>query len=79
MKPVNNEIQDKQATFLIHGLSETREVWARQVSHLRQFRPTHAYDIRGFGHSPVGDGNGTVGQLADDLAQLVSACSHGTP
>ncbi len=32
-----------------------------------------AYDVRGFGTSPVGAGNGTVGQMADDLAQLLSA------
>lgn len=34
-----------------------------------------AYDVRGFGTSPVGAGNGTVGQMADDLAQLLSAYS----
>ena len=34
-----------------------------------------SYDVRGFGTSPVGAGNGTVGQMADDLAQILSAHS----
>jgi pimeloyl-ACP methyl ester carboxylesterase len=36
-----------------------------------------SYDVRGFGHSPVGAGAGTVGQFADDLAQILSARSMG--
>ena len=35
------------------------------------------YDIRGFGSSPAGAANGTVRQLADDLAQLLSAFETG--
>ena len=74
---MNNDQQGHQTAVLIHGLSETREAWAHQLPFLRQSREAIAYDIRGFGRSPVGSGDGTVEQMADDLAQLVSACSHG--
>lgn len=63
------------ATVLIHGLSESREVWSRQQSFLKRSMDVLSYDVRGFGLSPVGAGDGTVRQMADDLAQILS--SHG--
>ena len=68
---------DKQTIVLIHGLSETREIWGKQVPFLERHANVVAYDVRGFGASPTGAGAGTVDQLADDLAQLVSATAHG--
>ncbi|NIM70961.1 MAG: alpha/beta fold hydrolase [Xanthomonadales bacterium] len=62
-----------ETLILIHGLSEERHVWARQADDLMRDFDVLAYDVRGFGASPTGDGNGTVEQLADDLAQIVSA------
>ncbi|MBT3558343.1 MAG: alpha/beta fold hydrolase [Rhodospirillales bacterium] len=58
---------------LIHGLSEERSAWKRQIAFLSDHMNVVAYDVRGFGSSPVGAGNGTVHQMADDLAQIVSA------
>ena len=62
---------------LIHGLSEERSVWSRQAGFLQRSMKTVSYDVRGFGASPVGAGNGSVGQMADDLAQLVSFLDSG--
>ena len=68
----------EQATaVLIHGLSETREVWWRQLAYLEQSMRVVSYDIRGFGNSPTGSANGTVEQMADDLGQLLSAMEAG--
>ena len=68
----------EQATaVLIHGLSETREVWWRQLAYLAQSMRVVSYDIRGFGRSPTGAANGTVEQMADDLGQLLSAMETG--
>ncbi len=61
-----------QTAVLIHGLSEERSVWSRQESFLQRSMNVMSYDVRGFGTSPVGAGNGTVGQMADDLAQILS-------
>ena len=65
------------AVILIHGLSDTREVWSRQLDGLYPMVNPIAYDVRGFGASPVGKGDGTVDQMADDLAQLISALEGG--
>ena len=73
-----NVVRDeKETVVLIHGLSETRDAWSRQVEALRPSMNVLAYDIRGFGSSPTGAADGTVGQMADDLAQLISAFAAG--
>ena len=74
---VEREETGKAAAVLIHGLSEERSVWARQVPFLERSMEVVAYDVRGFGASPVGAGNGTVDQMADDLAQVLSARGVG--
>jgi len=65
--------ETRQTAVLIHGLSEQRSVWSRQEVFLRSFMDVISYDVRGFGFSPVGAANGTVAQMADDLAQIISA------
>lgn len=67
----------RQTAVLIHGLSEQRSVWARQEAALQGLMNVLTYDVRGFGTSPLGAGNGTVRQMADDLAQIMSARSTG--
>lgn len=58
---------------LIHGLSEQGRVWDRQIAALNDGFAPVTYDVRGFGLSPLGRGDGTVEQLADDLGQVMSA------
>ncbi|MBT4932363.1 MAG: alpha/beta fold hydrolase [Rhodospirillaceae bacterium] len=72
----DNLIHPKTAV-LIHGLCDDRSVWDRQVPAFRDSMNVITYDIRGFGASPVGAANGTVDQMADDLAQIVSAAGAG--
>ena len=62
---------------LIHGLSEQRTAWSRQVSFLEAHMDVLAYDVRGFGNSPAGEGQGSVSQMADDLGQILSALDTG--
>ena len=68
---MNPATSDKQTVVLIHGLSETRNVWSRQVAFLQTSMNVLAYDVRGFGSSPTGAADGTLKQMADDLAQLL--------
>jgi 3-oxoadipate enol-lactonase len=70
-------MNERPTAVLIHGLSETRKVWRRQVSFLEPTFRVISYDVRGFGDSPTGAADGTVRQLADDLAQLLSAFGTG--
>ncbi len=69
--------QHRQNAVLIHGLSEERHAWSRQQAFLAQSMRVISYDVRGFGASPVGAGNGTVEQMADDLAQILSSHASG--
>ncbi len=68
---MNQAKSDKQTVVLIHGLSETRDVWSRQVAFLESSMNVLAYDVRGFGSSPTGAADGTLKQMAGDLAQLL--------
>ena len=70
-------MSERPTAVLIHGLSETRHVWHRQISFLEQYFRVISYDVRGFGESPTGNADGTVRQFADDLAQLLSAFDTG--
>jgi pimeloyl-ACP methyl ester carboxylesterase len=70
-------MSERPTAVLIHGLSETREVWWRQTSFLEPSMRVISYDIRGFGKSSTGAADGTVRQMADDLAQLLSAFETG--
>ncbi len=64
-----------KAAVLIHGLCDERVVWDRQVAAFQDSMNVITYDVRGFGASPVGAANGTVDQMADDLAQIISAAN----
>ena len=74
---MNSMMSERETVVLIHGLSETRHVWSRQVAFLQSCMNVLTYDVRGFGSSPTGTADGTVRQLADDLAQLLSAFAAG--
>ncbi|MBT4891283.1 MAG: alpha/beta hydrolase [Rhodospirillales bacterium] len=69
--------KNDKTVVLIHGLSEERIAWERQAKFLRNHMNVISYDVRGFGASPVGAGNGTVHQMADDLSQIISANGKG--
>ncbi len=57
--------------FLVHGLSETKQVWQQQVDFFaRDFRVV-ALDVRGFGDSEVGHGDGDPAQFARDLTAVI--------
>jgi 3-oxoadipate enol-lactonase len=74
---MSDKMTHPKTAVLIHGLCDERGVWDRQVSAFQDSMNVLTYDIRGFGTSPVGAGNGTVDQMADDLAQIISATSSG--
>jgi pimeloyl-ACP methyl ester carboxylesterase len=58
---------------LLHGWSLDRRIWHRQIDALTDV-PVIAYDARGHGRSgPVARRTATLGQLADDLAELLAA------
>src|SRR5438105_4839998 len=60
---------------LIHGFSLDTRMWHAQVPALAAHYRVIAYDLRGFGRSPMSDG--TPYQHADDLKGLLDYLSAG--
>ena len=56
---------------MVHGLAEDRQSWALAQERLAADYRILAYDLRGHGETEAGDGNGTLDQLADDLARFL--------
>ena len=59
---------------MVHGLAEDRRSWALAQERLADYR-TLAFDLRGHGETTAGDGDGdgTLDQLAGDLARFLEA------
>jgi pimeloyl-ACP methyl ester carboxylesterase len=70
-----DERGDGRAVVLVHGTATARTVWRETVEALGDDMRTIAYDRRAYGDSgaPEPYGGTTVGEQADDLAELIEA------
>jgi pimeloyl-ACP methyl ester carboxylesterase len=66
---------DGNAVVLVHGTATARTVWRETVEAVGDGMRTIAYDRRAYGDSgaPEPYGGTTVGEQADDLAELIDA------
>lgn len=60
--------------MFVHGFPLARTMWRPQVSGLSQLGRCITPDLRGFGESEV-EGPYTMDRYADDIAELLDACS----
>ena len=60
-----------EPVVLIHGLADDHRAWRRVVAPLMLTRRIIMYDFRGHGESALGEADGTLAQLGDDLAGLM--------
>ena len=58
---------------LVHGLADDHRAWRRVLPWLVVQRRVIAYDLRGHGQTSLGSPDGTLGQLARDLLNLLDA------
>jgi|SRR5438067_1943785 len=58
---------------LIHGLADDHRLWRKAVPDLALNHRVILYDVRGHGQSTLGDADGTLEQLGDDLHRLLDA------
>jgi pimeloyl-ACP methyl ester carboxylesterase len=58
---------------LIHGLADDHRAWRRTVPDLMLRHRLVLYDLRGHGQTSLGNPDGTLRQLGDDLARLIDA------
>jgi pimeloyl-ACP methyl ester carboxylesterase len=70
-----DERGDGDAVVLVHGTATARTVWRETADALGDGMRTIAYDRRAYGDSeaPEPYGGTTVGEQADDLAELIGA------
>ncbi|MDB5611053.1 MAG: alpha/beta hydrolase [Bradyrhizobium sp.] len=58
--------------FMVHGIGARRATWAGLIEHLKNDFTCIAYDLRGHGASPHGDGQFGLDELVADLEALRS-------
>ncbi|MEH0058623.1 alpha/beta hydrolase [Auritidibacter ignavus] len=58
---------EHQAVF-VHGLGQSAASWEPVVEHVTG---AVAYDVRGFGQAPLGEAEGTLEQLGQDLVEVM--------
>jgi pimeloyl-ACP methyl ester carboxylesterase len=65
------EIGSGEPVVLVHGLADDHRAWRHVVAPLLPARRVILYDLRGHGQTTLGDADGTLRQLGDDLAALL--------
>jgi len=60
-----------KAIVFIHGFPYEHTMWDKQIDELKYRYYCVAYDIRGLGDSPIGDGQYTIESFVDDLEMIV--------
>ena len=67
------EIGRGSPLVLIHGLADDHRLWRKTLPDLALSHRVILYDVRGHGQSTVGEADGTLRQLGDDLNLLLEA------
>lgn len=67
------EVGRGEPLVLIHGLADDHRAWRRTIPFLALTHRVLLYDLRGHGETTLGRPDGTLIQLAEDLAALMSA------
>ena len=63
--------------LLVHGLADDHRAWRWTVPDLMLRHRVVLYDLRGHGETSLGSPDGTLRQLADDLAHLLDEINLG--
>lgn len=58
---------------LVHGLADDHRAWRKAVPKLALHREVFLYDFRGHGETDLGEADGTLQQLGDDLVRWMDA------
>lgn len=65
--------------ILVHGFPFDHTMWQSQIDVLSEKYFCVAYDIRGLGESPVGDGQYTMESFVDDLETVIDGLKLDKP
>lgn len=64
---------DGPSWVLVHGIGEDGSSWGRVQELLEPHVTSYAVDVRGHGATPLGDADGSLAQLTDDLRGVLEA------
>jgi len=70
---------NNKSIIFIHGFPYDHTMWKTQIDELSKNYFCVAYDIRGLGESPVGDGQYTMESFVDDLESIMTALKLDRP
>ncbi len=75
------EYGDKKQTPLIfiHGFPYNSTMWSQQIKKLKESYYCVAYDVRGLGDTPPGDGQFTMEMFVDDLFSVIDGLDLEKP
>jgi len=62
---------ERKPIIFIHGFPFEHHMWDKQINELKSLYYCVAYDIRGMGVSPAGDGQFTMESFVDDLEFII--------
>lgn len=68
-----------KSILFIHGFPFDHTMWKAQIEMLKEKYFCVAYDIRGLGESPAGDGQYTMESFVDDLALIIDELKLDKP
>jgi len=67
------EVGRGPALILLHGLADDHRLWRKVIPELAMRNRVVLYDLRGHGQSTLGEPEGNLQQLGDDLVALMDA------
>jgi 3-oxoadipate enol-lactonase len=71
--------RNKAPIIFIHGFPYNSSMWAQQIKILKRQYYCIAYDVRGLGETPTGDGQFTIEMFVDDLFAVIDGLDLNKP
>lgn len=71
--------ENNKAIIFVHGFPYDHMMWKEQIKELSPNYYCVAYDIRGLGQSPAGDGQFTMESFVDDLESVIDDLKLDNP
>lgn len=71
--------ENDKSIIYVHGFPYDHMMWKEQIKEFGQNYFCVAYDIRGFGQSPAGDGQFTMESFVDDLETIIDKLNLDKP
>jgi pimeloyl-ACP methyl ester carboxylesterase len=69
----------KTPIIFIHGFPYNSTMWSQQIKRLKENYYCIAYDVRGLGETPSGDGQFTMEMFVDDLFSIMDSLDLDRP